>query len=80
MDGRNHVRRLIDPLPGVDSVTDAVMVDLAERRKMGILKYGTELKSHNGRNALIDAYQEALDMCLYLKQRLMEDDDNAADK
>jgi hypothetical protein len=48
------------------------MVDLAERRKMGIAKYGTELKANNGRSALIDAYQEALDLCLYLKQAIIE--------
>jgi hypothetical protein len=39
---------------------------------MGKAKYGTELKTHNGRKALVDAYQEALDLCLYLKQALME--------
>ena len=61
-----------DPLPGIDSVTDLVMLDLHERRKMGIKKYGNELQTHNGRDALIDAYQEALDLCLYLRQAIEE--------
>ena len=63
-----------DPSPGVASVTDKVMADLEFRREMGILKYGGELKTHNGRDALIDAYQEALDLALYLKQAILERD------
>jgi hypothetical protein len=50
------------------------MADLEFRREMGILKYGGELKTHNGRDALIDAYQEALDLALYLKQAILERD------
>jgi len=69
----NHTRPEKDPVEGKDSVTDALIGDLKERREMGVEKYGTELKTHNGRNALVDAYQEALDLCLYLKQLLMEE-------
>lgn len=58
-----------------ESVTDAVIHDLEERRKQGTTKYGTELKSFNGRDALVDAYQEALDLCCYLKQALLERDE-----
>ncbi len=65
-----------DPLPGRESVTDAVIRDLRERREMGKAKYGTELRSHNGRSALLDAYQEALDLCLYLRQALIEGEDD----
>lgn len=68
----NHIRAQKDPLPGKDSVTDALIADLTDRREMGKQKYGTELKSFNGRSPLVDAYQEALDLCLYLKQALME--------
>lgn len=62
------------PKPGVGgaSVTDAVIVDLQQRRQYGVQKYGTELESHNGRDALLDAYQEALDLVMYLRQALME--------
>jgi hypothetical protein len=30
------------------------------------------LQAHNGRNALIDAYQEALDLVVYLRQAIEE--------
>lgn len=63
------------PKPGRDSVTDAVLADLQTRRRTGARKYGGELQTYNGRNALIDAYQEALDLCLYLKQALMEEEE-----
>jgi hypothetical protein len=74
---KSHIRPLCDPCQGTESVTDAVMVDLAQRRKMGVAKYGTELKANNGRQALIDAYQEALDLCLYLKQAIIEQEAKA---
>jgi hypothetical protein len=51
--------------------------DLKVRAAFGFKKYGTELKTNNGRNALVDAYQEALDLCCYLKQRIMEEYGNA---
>lgn len=70
----NHTRSQQDPLPGDKSVTDAVLIDLMERRQMGREKYGDELRSHNGRNALVDAYQEALDLTLYLKQQIIENE------
>lgn len=56
------------------SVTDAVVSDLQLRREHGKAKYGRELMSHNGRDAMVDAYQEALDLVLYFKQALMERD------
>lgn len=30
-------------------------------------KYGTDLQASNGRDHLVDAYQEALDLCCYLR-------------
>ena len=56
------------------SVTDAVIKDMVDRRELGIKKYGVELLSNNGRDALLDAYQESLDTTLYLKQCLIERD------
>lgn len=56
------------------SVTDAVIADMQERRRLGVGKYGVELLSFNGRDALLDAYQESLDTTVYLKQCLMERD------
>lgn len=60
------------PTVGYQSVTRAVIADLAEREVQGIAHYGTTLKTFNGRDALRDAYQEALDLAQYLKQALME--------
>ena len=62
-----------DPEPGTGpSINDLVVVDLETRREMGQRKYGTVLQANNGRDALIDAYQEALDLCQYLRQELYE--------
>jgi len=36
------------------------------------LTYGKELKTFDGRDSLLDAYEEALDMAVYLKKARME--------
>lgn len=56
------------------SVQDMVMSDLAVRKKIGIARYGTPLQPHNGRDALRDAYEEALDLACYLRQAIAERD------
>ena len=70
-----------DPVPGGPSVTDEALrfVDderiralLQARREQGIARYGRELTAANGRDALADAAQEALDLLLYLTQLRME--------
>lgn len=64
------------PLPRPNDfshVHDQVSMDLIRRKLLGTTKYGTPLQPHNGRNALQDAYEEALDLAVYLKQRLMEE-------
>lgn len=53
-------------------VWDLVLSDIADRRQSGIEHYGTELVTNNGRNALIDAYQEALDLVVYLRQAIRD--------
>ena len=52
-----------------------VIRDMKERRKVGIKKYQTPLQPNNGRNSLVDAYQEVLDLAVYLRQRIEEDKD-----
>jgi len=48
---------------------DTPLIDaLLERRAVGVRKYGIPLTTHNGRDPLIDAYQEALDLVVYLAQ------------
>ena len=56
------------------SIQDMVMSDLAVRKKIGIARYGTPLQPHNGRDALRDAYEEALDLACYLRQAIAERD------
>ena len=46
--------------------------DLKARAAEGERTYGTPLFTHNGRDALADAYQEILDAMQYLKQAQME--------
>lgn len=51
-----------------------VREDLEERERVGIERYGTSLQPHNGRDALRDAYEEALDLACYLRQAMAERD------
>jgi hypothetical protein len=60
------------PAPGKDKVLDLVLKDLVCRAEAGNLKYGTYLETFNGRDPLMDAYQEALDLCMYLRQAIEE--------
>jgi hypothetical protein len=60
------------PTEGRQDVLPEIMADLEARSIIGAKKYGTVLQSHNGRNCLMDAYQEGLDLVMYLKQALME--------
>lgn len=63
------------PKPRANDTTpiiDLVKSDLEERRRKGIETYGTPLRAWNGRDALQDAYEEALDLCCYLRQVIEE--------
>lgn len=56
---------------GVD-VWPLVVRDMQDRDHLGKKKYGIPLRIHNGRDALVDAYQEVLDMSVYLRQEIEE--------
>jgi len=60
------------PTLGKDVVGVLVLNDISERMKFGKNKYGAVLRTFNGRDALWDAYQEALDLVMYLRQEIME--------
>lgn len=62
------------PTPHKDaqSVTEALISLLLERREGGKEKYGTELMTFNNRNAVVDALQESMDLTLYLVQHHLE--------
>jgi hypothetical protein len=71
----NQLELPLQPAPVANNnphINDLVCVDLRYRKQEGIKKYGVPLQAGNGRDALQDAYEEALDMCQYLKQALME--------
>jgi hypothetical protein len=53
-------------------IWELVIQDMRDRDKLGFQRYGTRLRAHNGRNALLDAYQEALDLAVYLRQAIEE--------
>lgn len=63
-----------DPKPGKTDIGDLVINDIKARIELSKVKYGTVLQSYNGRDALMDAYQEAIDLCMYLKQAMEERD------
>ena len=73
------MRNLNDPQPDPErndrpAVWGLVMDDMRARDEAGRAKYGTPLQPHNGRDPLVDAYQEALDLAVYLRQAIYERD------
>ena len=64
-----------DPIKNDEpSCWDLVLADMRERDQVGRARYGTPLQPHNGRDALKDAYAEALDLVVYMRQALYERD------
>lgn len=53
-------------------VLEYVLRDIQERADTGKERYGTYLRTNNGRDPLIDAYQEAIDLVMYLRQFILE--------
>jgi hypothetical protein len=49
-----------------------VINDMMQRRVHGIEKYGAPVRPNNGRDQLIDAFQEALDLVVYLRAAIEE--------
>lgn len=63
------------PMPNDSpAIWTMVLSDMADRDQVGRMRYGTPLQPNNGRDALKDAYQEALDLCAYLRQAIYERD------
>lgn len=48
-------------------VTARILDDMRAREAAGIARYGVPLTADNGRDHLLDAYQEALDLLVYLR-------------
>lgn len=53
-------------------IQDLVIADIQERKRVGIERYGTLLQALNGRDALVDTYQEILDGAQYIRQEIEE--------
>lgn len=56
-------------------IHEQVIDDIKRRAEVGKQNYGTYLQVGNGRDPLLDAYEEAQDKALYLKQAILERDD-----
>lgn len=71
---RDPERDQVAPTPNDGpSCHDLVIKDLEERKQFGLRKYGSLLQPNNGRSFLQDAYEEALDLCAYLRGKLEEE-------
>lgn len=67
----------VQPAPTPNSnpaAWDLVKVDIEARDQFGLSKYGTRLQPGNGRDSLRDAYEEALDLVVYLRNAIYERD------
>lgn len=64
-----------EPMPVASShpaIYDLLYQDLRERDNYGKNKYGVRLQPFNGRHALKDMYQEVMDLAVYTRQALYE--------
>lgn len=57
---------------GKTGVVDRVIADMRERDVVGQQRYGVRLTACNGRDHLVDAYQEQLDSSAYMAAQLDE--------
>jgi hypothetical protein len=75
--------KIVDQPPPVQNdrpaIQDLVIADVEERKRIGMQRYGTLLKPHNGRDALVDLYQEILDAAQYVRQEIEERADHRAE-
>lgn len=63
------------PIPnGRRPIVDIVRDDLLERKEHGVRKYGQALQAFNGRDPVQDAFEESVDLMLYFKQLLIENE------
>ena len=56
------------------AVWPLVIEDMKARDAVGRERYGVPLQPGNGRDNLVDAYAEALDLCVYLRAAIYERD------
>lgn len=51
---------------------ESVIDDLKKRDELGWKIYGRAMAPHDGRDSLQDAYEEVLDLAMYLKKAILE--------
>jgi hypothetical protein len=75
MDSAELLEEQPRPTPnGSLSVQEMVLADIQARMQVGLERYGVLLQPNNGRDALRDAYEEAIDLAMYLRQAIAERD------
>lgn len=50
-----------------DDIVGKLQADLDKRRELGLAKYGKVMDIHDGRDWLVEAFEEAMDLCVYLR-------------
>ncbi len=69
----SEIKEQKPPVPNFSKpVWEMVIEDMKERDNFGRERYGTPLQIHNSRSFLVDAYQEALDLVVYLRGLIEE--------
>lgn len=73
-DERDPETDQVAPVPNDGpSCHDLVIADMAERKEFGLRKYKSLLQPNNGRSMLQDAYEEVLDLAVYLRGAVEEE-------
>lgn len=73
-DVRDPERDQQAPIPNDEpSCHDLVIEDMLERKEFGLRKYNSLLQPFNGRSFTRDAYEEVLDLAVYLRGKLEEE-------
>lgn len=62
-----------DPVP---PYMMALIEDMKARHAVGVERYGVALGPHNGRDSMVDLYQEVLDSCVYAENLAIETGDS----
>lgn len=73
-----YITNLLDDRLAGGPVARLLLSDATERHRIGCERYGTPLQAHNGRDALVDCYQEQLDAMAYSRQWYEENRGNDA--
>lgn len=71
--GADEMKEQPAPKQGRDDVTTALTNLIQERAEQGERKYGRRLQTFNGRSAIRDALEEAIDQSAYLMQAYLEE-------